>query len=167
MRRGMVYTHCHLQGGVFQRIPRPDSHCRIERTMTDEGTKAQSPKASADGRRIAAAIVPAILKTFAVAAACAGLWLYLDYRSPRAVARATELRDGSEHRVVKSSATRIGESFTLFQTNAPVSSVVAAWPCFRGERRDAVRTALADFSDADRAELARLLARFAEAWPRS
>lgn len=37
---------------------------------------------------------------------------------------------------------------------------------FRGERRDAVRTALADFSDADRAELARLLAKLAEAWPR-
>jgi DNA-binding MarR family transcriptional regulator len=38
---------------------------------------------------------------------------------------------------------------------------------FRGERRDAVRTALADFSEADRAELARLLAKLAEAWPRS
>ena len=36
---------------------------------------------------------------------------------------------------------------------------------FRGERRDAVRTALADFSDADRAELARLLTKLAEAWP--
>ncbi|MDL5352065.1 MarR family winged helix-turn-helix transcriptional regulator [Microbacterium sp. zg-YB36] len=36
---------------------------------------------------------------------------------------------------------------------------------FRGERIEAVRTALADFSDADAAELARLLTRFAQAWP--
>ncbi|MFG6475825.1 MarR family winged helix-turn-helix transcriptional regulator [Microbacterium sp. P06] len=37
---------------------------------------------------------------------------------------------------------------------------------FRGERRDAVSTALSDFTEADRAEFARLLAKFAEAWPR-
>jgi DNA-binding MarR family transcriptional regulator len=38
---------------------------------------------------------------------------------------------------------------------------------FRGQRRDAVRTALADFTDAERAELARLLGRLADAWPRA
>jgi DNA-binding MarR family transcriptional regulator len=37
---------------------------------------------------------------------------------------------------------------------------------FRGERRDAVRTALEDFTDAERAELARLLSKLADAWPR-
>jgi DNA-binding MarR family transcriptional regulator len=37
---------------------------------------------------------------------------------------------------------------------------------FRGERRDAVRSALAGFTDAERAELARLLAKLADAWPR-
>jgi DNA-binding MarR family transcriptional regulator len=36
---------------------------------------------------------------------------------------------------------------------------------FRGERGDAVRTALTTFSEAERAELARLLAKLAEAWP--
>jgi len=37
---------------------------------------------------------------------------------------------------------------------------------FRGRRRDAVRSALESFTDAERADLARLLAKFAEAWPR-
>ncbi len=37
---------------------------------------------------------------------------------------------------------------------------------FRGERRDAIDAALADFSEADRDELARLLTKLAEAWPR-
>ncbi len=37
---------------------------------------------------------------------------------------------------------------------------------FRGRRRGAVEQALADFSDAERAELARLLTRLAAAWPR-
>jgi len=36
---------------------------------------------------------------------------------------------------------------------------------FRGERLETVRSALAGFSDAEAAELARLLTRFAEAWP--
>ncbi|MEV7873088.1 MarR family transcriptional regulator [Microbacterium sp. NPDC089188] len=36
---------------------------------------------------------------------------------------------------------------------------------FRGRRRDAVRSALESFSDAERAEFARLLAKFADAWP--
>jgi len=37
---------------------------------------------------------------------------------------------------------------------------------FRGERRDTVATALGGFSDAERAELARLLTKLADAWPR-
>ncbi|MFV9423600.1 MarR family winged helix-turn-helix transcriptional regulator [Microbacterium sp. S1037] len=37
---------------------------------------------------------------------------------------------------------------------------------FRGRRRDAVRSALESFTEAERADLARLLAKFAEAWPR-
>ncbi len=36
---------------------------------------------------------------------------------------------------------------------------------FRGARRDAVGTALAGFTDEERAELARLLAKLADAWP--
>ncbi|MFE1646499.1 MarR family winged helix-turn-helix transcriptional regulator [Microbacterium sp. P01] len=37
---------------------------------------------------------------------------------------------------------------------------------FRGDRREAVDRALAGFSDEERADLARLLAKFAAAWPR-
>ncbi len=37
---------------------------------------------------------------------------------------------------------------------------------FRGDRRDAVADALAGFTDAERAELARLLTKLADAWPR-
>lgn len=36
---------------------------------------------------------------------------------------------------------------------------------FRGERRDAVDEALTGFTDAERAELARLLTKLADAWP--
>lgn len=36
----------------------------------------------------------------------------------------------------------------------------------RGRRRDAVRAALGSFSEAERAELARLLTKFADDWPR-
>ena len=37
---------------------------------------------------------------------------------------------------------------------------------FRGERREAIDTALAGFSDQERADLARLLTKLAESWPR-
>jgi DNA-binding MarR family transcriptional regulator len=37
---------------------------------------------------------------------------------------------------------------------------------FRGERRDAIDSALTTFSDAERADLARLLTKLADAWPR-
>lgn len=36
---------------------------------------------------------------------------------------------------------------------------------FRGERREAIDTALAGFSDSEKADLARLLTKLAEAWP--
>jgi DNA-binding MarR family transcriptional regulator len=36
---------------------------------------------------------------------------------------------------------------------------------FRGERREAIDTALSGFSDAERADLARLLTKLADAWP--
>ena len=36
---------------------------------------------------------------------------------------------------------------------------------FRGERREAVDAALATFTDAERAELARLLTKLADGWP--
>ncbi|WP_442574207.1 MarR family winged helix-turn-helix transcriptional regulator [Microbacterium sp. F51-2R] len=38
---------------------------------------------------------------------------------------------------------------------------------FRGERREAVDAALTGFTDAERAELARLLTKLADAWPRA
>lgn len=38
---------------------------------------------------------------------------------------------------------------------------------FRGERREAIDAALGTFTDAERAELARLLTKLADAWPRS
>lgn len=38
---------------------------------------------------------------------------------------------------------------------------------FRGERREAVDTALAGFTDAERADLARLLTKLADAWPQT
>jgi DNA-binding MarR family transcriptional regulator len=37
---------------------------------------------------------------------------------------------------------------------------------FRGERRSAIDSALGDFTDEERAELARLLTKLADAWPR-
>ncbi len=37
---------------------------------------------------------------------------------------------------------------------------------FRGDRRDAIASALASFTDAERADLARLLTKLAESWPR-
>ena len=38
---------------------------------------------------------------------------------------------------------------------------------FRGERREKLETALADFAPDERAELVRLLTKLAEAWPQS
>jgi len=37
---------------------------------------------------------------------------------------------------------------------------------FRGDRREAIAEALTDFTDDERAELARLLTKLADAWPR-
>jgi len=104
--------------------------------VTEENRNMQSSNPAAGRRWFAVTFVPVVLKALAIAAFCAGLWLYIDYRSPRAVGYATEQRDGSENRVVKTNQTRIGESFALFKTNPPASYFSAAWPCFRGKQRD-------------------------------
>ena len=104
--------------------------------MTEENRNIQSSGPATGKRRSAMTFIPVALKTLAIVASCAGLWLYLDYRSPQAIDYATEQRDGSENRVIKTNATRIGEDFTLFKTNQPAASFAAAWPCFRGKNRD-------------------------------
>ncbi|MBQ7190121.1 MAG: hypothetical protein IJR99_11965, partial [Kiritimatiellae bacterium] len=104
--------------------------------MTEEKRNVQSSDSSAGKRRFAVTLIPVVLKTLAIVASCVGLWLYLDYRSPRSIGYATEQRDGSENRVVKTNLTRIGEDFTLFKANQPAASFAAAWPCFRGKQRD-------------------------------
>ena len=104
--------------------------------MTGEEKNIRSQQITADKRRFAASLLPAILNALAIAAAGAALWLYLDYRSPRIIGYATEQRDGSEHRVVKTNTTRIGETFTPFQAQPSPGTVAASWPCFRGGQRD-------------------------------
>ena len=75
------------------------------------------------------------LRILAVTTACAGVWDYLCYESPRVVEYATEQRDHSEHRVVKQRVTQIGENFQRFRPDAS-NDFEASWPCFRGDRRD-------------------------------
>ncbi len=104
--------------------------------MTEEKRNDQSSDPATGKRWSAVMLVPIVLKSLAIVASCFGLWLYLDYRSPRSIGYATEQRDGSENRVVKTNQTRIGEDFTLFETNQPAASFAAAWPCFRGKQRD-------------------------------
>ena len=104
--------------------------------MTEENRNIQSSDSATGKRWSAVMLIPVVLKTLVIVAACVGLWLYLDYRSPRSIGYATEQRDGSENRVVKTNQTRIGEDFTLFNTNPPAASFAAAWPCFRGKQRD-------------------------------
>ena len=104
--------------------------------MTEEKRNIQSSDPATGKRWPAVMLIPIVLKTLAIVASCVGLWLYVDYRSPRSIGYATEQRDGSENRVVKTNKTRIGENFTLFKTNQPAASFAAAWPCFRGKNRD-------------------------------
>ena len=80
--------------------------------MTEDEKNTRSSTTATGKRWFAVTLIPAVLKTLAIGAACAGLWLYLDYRSPRTIGYATEQRDGSEHRVIKTNTTRIGETFT-------------------------------------------------------
>jgi DNA-binding MarR family transcriptional regulator len=79
---------------------------------------------------------------------------------PRASRLVQQLAD---HGLVRREADPADARRTRIALTEPGEALVRG---FRGERRDAVRTALADFSDADAVELARLLAKFAEAWPR-
>ncbi len=83
-----------------------------------------------------AQIVNSILKVFAVAAACLGIWHYLTFASPRHVEYAEPVRDKSENRVVKKMTTKIGADFTKFDTDVSVRDFTPEWPCFRGLRRD-------------------------------
>lgn len=76
------------------------------------------------------------LQTLMVVTACAGLWSYLGFVSPRPIEYATEQRDNSEHRVVKKNITQIGESFTRFLEETALLADGDSWPCFRGARRD-------------------------------
>ncbi len=104
--------------------------------MTEDEKNTRSSTTATGKRWFAVTLIPAVLKTLAIGAACAGLWLYLDYRSPRTIGYATEQRDGSEHRVIKTNTTRIGETFTPFQAQPSSAAIAASWPCFRGNRRD-------------------------------
>ena len=94
----------------FRCILKFDGHERNK--MTEENRSIQSSDSATGKRWSAETLVPVVLKTLVLVAACAGLWLYLDYRSPRAIGYATEQRDGSENRVVKTSPTRIEENST-------------------------------------------------------
>ena len=76
-----------------------------------------------------------ILRVLTVITACAGVWDYLCYESPRVVEYATEQRDHSEHRVVRQTVTQIGETFQRFRPDEPCD-FEASWPCFRGIRRN-------------------------------
>ncbi|MCL2117102.1 MAG: PQQ-binding-like beta-propeller repeat protein [Planctomycetaceae bacterium] len=75
------------------------------------------------------------LKIFTVITACAGVWDYLQFVSPRVIEYASEQRDNSEHRVIKQMETQIGEHFQRFRPDEP-GDFDASWPCFRGARRD-------------------------------
>ena len=83
-----------------------------------------------------ARIMNTILKLFAVAAACLGIWHYLTFTTPRQIDYAEPVRDKSENRVVKKMTTRIGADFTRFDTDATVRNFAFDWPCFRGSARD-------------------------------
>jgi len=75
------------------------------------------------------------LRVLTVITAFAGLWDYLQFVSPREIEYATELRDHSEHRVVKQTITQIGETFVRFRPDTP-ADFTGSWPCFRGVARD-------------------------------
>ena len=76
------------------------------------------------------------LKTLTVITACAALWSYLSFVSPREIEFATEQRDNSEHRVVKQMETEIGATFVRFRPGLEQNTFLGEWPCFRGPLRD-------------------------------
>ena len=67
-----------------------------------------------------AQILNTILKLFAVAAACLGLWHYLTYTTPRQIDYAEPVRDKSENRVVKKMTTKIGADFKKFDADVAI-----------------------------------------------
>lgn len=77
-----------------------------------------------------------ILKAFAVAVACLGIWHYLTFTTPRHVEYADPVRDKSENRVVKKMMTQIGADFKKFESEEQIRPFEAEWPCFRGSGRD-------------------------------
>lgn len=77
-----------------------------------------------------------ILKAFAVAVACLGIWHYLTFTTPRHVEYADPVRDKSENRVVKKMTTQIGADFKKFESEEQIRPFEAEWPCFRGSGRD-------------------------------
>ena len=76
------------------------------------------------------------LRTMFILTACAGIWHYVSFVTPRVVDYAVPVRDGSEFRVVKKMTTKIGETFKSFSSETIVKPFDYEWPCFRGARRD-------------------------------
>ena len=64
-----------------------------------------------------------LLKVFAVAVACLGIWHYLTYTTPRHVEYAEPVRDKSENRVVKKMTTQIGADFKKFESEEKIQLV--------------------------------------------
>ena len=81
-------------------------------------------------------ILNIVLRVFAVAVACLGIWHYLTYATPRQIDYAEPVRDKSENRVVKKMTTEIGAEFTRFDVDVSVQDFAPEWPCFRGLERD-------------------------------
>ena len=83
-----------------------------------------------------AQVLNIVLRGFAVAAACLGIWHYLTYATPRRIEYAREGRDNSENYVAKKMTTDIGADFTKFDSDVSVQDFAPEWPCFRGAERD-------------------------------
>lgn len=81
-------------------------------------------------------ILVKIFHVLFVLLACAVLWSYFSYKSPRKIEYATPRRDKSENRVVKQKTVKIGENFTRFHPDSILRPFSGVWPCFRGEKRD-------------------------------
>ena len=75
-----------------------------------------------------ARIVNFLLKAFAVAVACLGIWHYLTFTTPRHEEYAEPVRDKSETRVVKKMTTQIGADFTKFDADVSVRDFKFEWP---------------------------------------
>jgi len=83
-----------------------------------------------------AQILNILLRAFAVAVACLGIWHYLTFTTPRQIEKAVEGRDNSANHVVKKMTTEIGADFTKYDVDADVRDFAPEWPCFRGPERD-------------------------------